>query len=57
MQHVMLLLTSDVPSKPVCSQDKIDVLGERGQYLLEENSIKASSGIIHLVSRPKYPKN
>ena len=43
MQQVRLLLTSDVPSKPVCSQDKIDVLGERGQYLLEKNSIKVSS--------------
>ena len=53
----MLLLTGDVPSKPVCNQDKIDVLSERGQYLLEENSIKVSSGIIRLVRRPKFPKN
>ena len=58
MELIMLLqnLISGVAAKP--TQDVIDVLSKKDKYYLrEENDIKVSLIIIHLVGTRNFPKN
>ena len=50
-------VTGGVAAKPASSQDVVDVLNEKSQYLWEENNIKVSLGVIHSVRTQKFPKN
>ena len=57
MELIMLLqnLIGGVAAKP--TQDVTDVLSKKDKYLWEENDIKVSLIIIHLVGTRNFPKN
>ena len=48
-------LIGDVAAKP--TQDVTEVLSKKDKYLREENDIKVSLIIIHLVGTRNFPKN